>query len=132
MLAGDAELARCAASHLTGLGGRFAVIAHATVTLGPVDRMLGLLALTQGDVEAAVTDLRVPPSPSPGRRRCGGPEAELALAIALRARGRPGDAAEAACLFDSVRSRRHVDAGASAVAPGAARPRSWPRSRSRR
>ena len=103
MIAGDAELARCAASHLTGLGGRFAVIAHATVTLGPVDRMLGLLALTQGDAEAA--DHR------PSRRRCSR-QAGATVAGSKPARpghrpARPGrapdDTAEAACLFDSVR-----------------------------
>jgi hypothetical protein len=101
VIAGDPGLARCAASHLTGARGRFAVSAHATVTLGPVDLMLGRLALVQGDVEAAITSLR--DAVALARQaplwlaRC-----QLALAVALRDRGADADVVEAAGLLERV------------------------------
>ena len=77
------------AAHLEVGRGRFAVVAHATVTLGPVDRLLGLLALTQGDVDTAVADLRAAvalAAQSPlWLARC-----QLALATALRTRDAAG------------------------------------------
>ena len=102
VLAGDAELARATAAHLEIGRGRFAVVAHATVTLGPVDRLLGLLALAQGDVDTAVADLRAAvelAAQSPlWLARC-----QLALATALRTRDAAGDAQEAARSFASAR-----------------------------
>ena len=72
------------------------------MTLGPVDRLLGLLALTQGDVDAAVADLRAAvdlAAQSPlWLARC-----QLALATALCARDAAGDAEEAARSFASAR-----------------------------
>ena len=74
-----------------------------TVTLGPVDRVLGLLALTQGDVDAAVADLRAAVALAASRRPLWLARSEIALATALRARAAPGDAAEVVRLFDRVR-----------------------------
>ena len=102
VLAGDADLARSAAPHLEFGRGRFAVLAHGTVTLGPVDRLLGLLALTQGDIDTAVADLRAAVALAV-QAPLWLARSQLALATALSARGAPGDAAEATRLFDSAR-----------------------------
>jgi hypothetical protein len=108
VLAADVDLARCTRTRLFEKRGRFAVVAHATVTLGPVDRLLGLLALVDGDAETAVTELRravALAEQAPLWRT----RSELGLAIALRARGGPGDACEAARLLDGVRSSSVAD-----------------------
>ena len=95
VLAGDAELATAARILLTPLRGRFATLAHATLTLGPIDRVLGLLDLTTGDAEGAVEELRAAVAladQAPLWRA----RASLGLAGALRARDEPGDVTEAA------------------------------------
>jgi DNA-binding SARP family transcriptional activator len=98
---GDADLARRAAACLADRRGRFIVVAHATITLGPTDRLLGLLALTAGDPDGAVADLRAAvtlAAQAPLWRA----RSEVGLARALRARNGPGDAAEAARLLAGV------------------------------
>jgi hypothetical protein len=106
--AGDADLARWATAGLADRRGRFAVVAHATITLGPADRLLGLLALTVGDVDCAVAHLRHAVALA-AQAPLWQARSELGLALALRARCGPGDAMEAAELIAGVRASAVAD-----------------------
>lgn len=114
-LAGDAALAARAASRLEPRRGRFAVVAHATITLGPVDRLLGLLALCAGDADSAVTYLRDAVALA-GQAPLWQARSEVGLARALRARAGPGDDVEACALLTAV----HESAVASPARGGSA------------
>ena len=107
-ITGDRRLAALTRTELDGRAGRFAVLIHATLTLGPVDRLRGLAALALGDLDSAVDELRAAVALAaewPLWRARG----EVALATALRTRGR-------------CRRRRR---GGSPAA-GRAVPRDWP------
>jgi hypothetical protein len=93
----DAPRASALVEALTPYLGRVAVAGLAGFAVGPVSGYLGLASLTAGDHEAAVRFLRqaVDENVAQGTRPHEA-RARRDLAAALRARGGPGDAGEAA------------------------------------
>jgi tetratricopeptide (TPR) repeat protein len=93
---GDADAARSVHEELLRYADRFIVTAGAVTCGGAASRLLGLCALTLGQPDEAVGWLRQ--AVASNRRIGAAPfvaRAQAELAIALRRRGQPGDAAEA-------------------------------------
>jgi tetratricopeptide (TPR) repeat protein len=93
---GDADAARSVREELVRLADRFIVDTGAVICAGAVSRLLGLCALTLDQPEEAVGWLRQ--AVASNRRIGAAPivaRAQGELAIALRRRGRPGDAEQA-------------------------------------
>jgi len=93
---GDADAARSVREELVRLADRFIVDTGAVICAGAVSRLLGLCALTLDQPKEAVGWLRQ--AVASNRRIGAAPivaRAQAELAIALRRRGRPGDAEQA-------------------------------------
>ncbi|MGK2948517.1 MAG: BTAD domain-containing putative transcriptional regulator [Acidimicrobiales bacterium] len=81
--------------------GRVSGVSHATITLGPVDRALGLVALADGRTDEAV-DLLRSAVVAAGSAPLWADRSSVGLAHALAVRSAPGDQTEAAALLDAT------------------------------
>ncbi len=93
---GDAERAAVVLEHLRPYVGRVAVTGLGRAVIGPVSRFVGLAALTAGEVDLAVEQLRDAVALARDfRARVHEARSLDGLAAALERRGRPDDVAEA-------------------------------------
>jgi DNA-binding SARP family transcriptional activator len=92
----------------SGLG-RCAVMSYATLTVGPVDRAAGLLALAGGRTQEAVDAMRAAMVVA-GTATLWQARSQIGLAHALALRGDDGDLAEATALLSSLDGSPLLDA----------------------